>query len=317
MEPGPRDGRRTRRRPRRHRARRPGSQSGGCPGRVERDWRPSSRRPTTKERGRTLMMTTEQNRIAVSTGRRVVHRTKGHSQGPLTRLMSPGDLGRLVKPFVFLDYFDFARGGGDGGPVHPHSGIATHTTLLEGSLVYGDSTGASGTLSSGSLEWMQAGGGVWHGGTPVSGQRLRGFQLWMALPSSLELAPAESHYVSGATIPGDGRVRVLLGAYRGMVSPIPYESSVTYLHVRLKDGERWTYQPPAGHDVAWLAVASGSAVVDDMGLQREMAVFEEGHAPIDCVAQGEVELVIGSAPKHPHPLVTGYYSVHSSPETLA
>ena len=25
----------------------------------------------------------------------------------MTRLMSPGDLGGLVKPFVFLDYFEF------------------------------------------------------------------------------------------------------------------------------------------------------------------------------------------------------------------
>jgi redox-sensitive bicupin YhaK (pirin superfamily) len=262
-------------------------------------------------------MTKELIRTSASTQRRIAYRTRGHTQGPLTRLMSPGDLGELVKPFVFLDYFDFAGGGGDGGPVHPHSGIATHTTLLQGSLVYGDSTGASGTLSSGSVEWMQAGGGVWHGGTPVSGQPLRGFQLWMALPSSLELEPAKSHYVDGATIPGDGRVRVLLGAYRGMASPIPHESPVTYLHVRLKDGERWSYQPLAGHDVAWLAVAAGAVLVDGVALRREMAVFERGHAPIDCVAHGEAELVIGSAVKHPHPLVTGYYSVHSSPETLA
>lgn len=200
--------------------------------------------------------------------------------------------------------------------MHPHSGIATHTTLLQGSLVYGDSTGKSGTLNSGSVEWMQAGGGVWHGGTPLRGQPLRGFQLWVALPPALELAQAESHYVDNATIPGDGRVRVLLGAYRGMGSPIPYKSPVAYLHVRLRDGERWTYQPPAGHDVAWLAVAAGTVLVDGVPLRREMAVFEEGHVPIDCVAQGDVEFVIGSAVKHPHPLVTGNYSVHTSPETL-
>ena len=263
------------------------------------------------------MMSTEQISIPVSTQRRIVYRTKGHSQGPLTRLMSPGDFGELVKPFVFLDYFDFPRAGGDGGSVHPHSGIATHTTLLQGAFVYGDSTGASGTLSSGNLEWMQAGGGVWHGGAPIGGQPLRGFQLWMALPSSLELAPAESHYIDAETVPSDGRVRVLLGAYQGMASPIPYEPPVTYLHVRLKDGERWTYQPPARHDVAWLAVATGTVLADDAALRREMAVFEEGNAAIECVAQGEVEFVIGSAVKHPHPLVTGYYSVHTSRETLA
>jgi redox-sensitive bicupin YhaK (pirin superfamily) len=263
-----------------------------------------------------LMMTAEQIHTSPSTQRRIAYRTKGHAQGPLTRLMSPGDLGELVKPFVFLDYFESAGFEGDGGPVHPHSGIATHTTLLQGSLMYSDSTGKSGTLNSGSVEWMQAGGGVWHGGTPLRGQPLRGFQLWVALPPALELAQAESHYVDNATIPGDGRVRVLLGAYRGMGSPIPSQSPVAYLHVRLRDGERWTYHPPAGHDVAWLAVATGTVLVDGVPLRREMAVFEEGHVPIDCVAQGDVELVIGSAVKHPHPLVTGNYSVHTSPETL-
>ena len=262
------------------------------------------------------MMTAEQIDTSPSTQRRIAYRTKGHTQGPLTRLMSPGDLGELVKPFVFLDYFESAGFEGDGGPVHPHSGIATHTTLLQGSLVYGDSTGKSGTLNSGSVEWMQAGGGVWHGGTPLRGKPLRGFQLWVALPPALELAQAESHYVDNATIPGDGRGRVLLGAYRGMGSPIPYKSPVAYLHVRLRDGKRWTYQPPAGHDVAWLAVAAGTVLVDGVPLRREMAVFEEGHVPIDCVAQGDIEFVIGSAVKHPHPLVTGYYSVHTSPETL-
>jgi redox-sensitive bicupin YhaK (pirin superfamily) len=263
------------------------------------------------------MLTAEQTQMTSSSQRHIAYRTQGHSQGPLTRLMSPGDVGELVKPFVFLDYFDFSHFHADGGPVHPHSGIATHTTLLQGSLVYGDSTGKTGTLSSGNVEWMQAGGGVWHGGVLPRGQPLRGFQLWVALPPALELALAESLYVDSATIPGDGRVRVLLGAYEGMNSPIPYPSPVTYLHVLLRDGERWTYQAAAGHDVAWLALARGTLLVDGTRLHRELAVFEEGDAPIDCVAQGEVELVIGSALKHPHRLVTGDYSVHTSPETLA
>ena len=95
--------------------------------------------------------------------RGIVHRTRGQRHGPITRLMSPSDLGELLKPFVFLDLFDAEPSAFSGFGPHPHSGIATHTTLLEGSLVYGDSTGKSGTLHAGSLEWMQAGGGVWPG----------------------------------------------------------------------------------------------------------------------------------------------------------
>lgn len=247
--------------------------------------------------------------------RRIVHRTAGHRGGPVTRLMSPGDLGEWVKPFVFLDYFEFPGPVG-GLPVHPHSGIATHTTLLQGSIDYADSTGKSGTLAPRSIEWMQAGGGVWHGGGPAGSEPVRGFQLWIALPPSLELAPAFSDYVSDASIPREGATRLLLGSYEGKESPIAYREPVTYLSVQLRDGERWTYQPAPAHDVAWLAVATGALVVDGQVLRREMAVFEDGSAPIEMVADGEVELVIGSALRHSHPLVTGHYSVHTNEEAL-
>jgi redox-sensitive bicupin YhaK (pirin superfamily) len=68
--------------------------------------------------------------------REVIYRTQGSAGGPITRLMSPSDLGELIKPFVFLDRFNF---DGQDAPMsmehgwHPHSGIATVTVLLEGS----------------------------------------------------------------------------------------------------------------------------------------------------------------------------------------
>ena len=38
--------------------------------------------------------------------RRIVHRTRGLRHGAITRLMSPSDLGEILKPSVFLDLFD-------------------------------------------------------------------------------------------------------------------------------------------------------------------------------------------------------------------
>jgi len=255
--------------------------------------------------------------VAATNVRHIARRTKGHRHGPVTRLMSPGDLGELVKPFVFLDYFEFPDAVKNGLPVHPHSGIATHTTVLQGSLDYADSTGKSGTLGPRSIEWMQAGNGVWHGGGPAGGsEALRGFQLWIALPPSLELADAFSDYVEDESVPRDGNARLLLGSHREATSSIAYHEPVTYLHVKLRDGERWTYRPAASHDVAWLAVAVGGLLVDGQTLRREMAVFEEGSGAIEVLAQGEAEFVIASATKHPHPLVTGYYSVHTNEDAL-
>jgi redox-sensitive bicupin YhaK (pirin superfamily) len=260
------------------------------------------------------MLTKQAPGVTKASQRSIAYRTKGHTGGPITRLMSPGDLGELVKPFVFLDRFEFI-GPSDGGVVHPHSGIATHTTLLEGDLIYGDSTGKSGQLRAGSVEWMRAGGGVWHGGTVPPG-RIRGFQLWMAMEGQLELAPAESHYVDVETIPTDDQVRVLLGSYGELKNPIPYPQPVTYLHVRLRDGARWTFEPHAGHDVAWLALSRGQLNVAGTKVGLEMVVFEEGSQSIEMIADGDVELVIASAVKHPHPLVTGSYSVHTSRKNL-
>jgi redox-sensitive bicupin YhaK (pirin superfamily) len=257
-----------------------------------------------------------QLRALRSRTRGIAEFTAGHTHGPITRLMSPGDLGELVKPFVFLDYFEMASGGGPGMADHPHSGIATHTTLLQGRVDYRDSTGKSGRLSPGSIEWMQAGGGVWHGGDLVPGEKIRGYQLWVALPASLEHQPALSHYLEPSAIPTDGRVRALLGEHGTLRSPITDVSPMTYLHVQLKDGETWRYEPSASHDVAWLAVNEGKLHVGGAVIKRQMAVFDEGNGALELRAEGATELVLGSAAKHPHPLVCGYYSVHTSKRAL-
>ncbi|KQR83718.1 pirin family protein [Sphingomonas sp. Leaf343] len=251
-----------------------------------------------------------------ATTRAITHRTRGTRHGPITRLMSPGDLGQLVKPFVFLDLFEADSFTG-GVSAHPHSGIATHTTFLRGGMTYADSTGEAGALHDGAVEWMRAGRGVWHTGQPLGGQPILGFQLWLALPPELELSEPESRYLGPETFESEGPVRVLLGRYGGVSGPIELPMPLTYLHVRLADGERWTYTPAAGHDVAWAAVSGGRLGVGDTIAEREMVVFGDGDDAIDVVAHGATEFVLGSAARHPHPLVLGSHSVHTSAAALA
>src|SRR5437762_2568081 len=112
--------------------------------------------------------------------RRIVHRTRGRGDGPITRLISPSDLGQRLKPFVFLDRFDIAGSSHSGFGLHPHSGIATLTYLLEGSTRYQDTTGATGIVPEGGVEWFKAGHGAWHAGGPGDPGRSHGFQLWIA-----------------------------------------------------------------------------------------------------------------------------------------
>src|SRR3981189_2779352 len=69
---------------------------------------------------------------------RIARRTRGQSHGPITRLMSPSDFGHLLKPFVFLDLFDNHGKQFSGFGLHPHSGIATLTYVMEGNVGYED-----------------------------------------------------------------------------------------------------------------------------------------------------------------------------------
>lgn len=256
-----------------------------------------------------------------TTERPIVHRTRGSGHGPITRLASPGDLGEFLKPFVFLDFFGFQPEPGqkDFG-MHPHSGIATLTFLIEGSVRYEDTTGKKGELPAGGVEWMRAGNGVWHTGAPVGQAPVRGFQLWVALPASEENAPAQSIYLAPSQVPQEGPAHVLLGRHGAAASSIRAPASMNYLAVRLKDGERWRYEPPAGHTVAWVAVSDGGLDAGDrtggaIG-SGELAIFEESGSAIDFAAVGDTTFVLGSAVKHPHELVMGYYSVHTSEAAL-
>jgi redox-sensitive bicupin YhaK (pirin superfamily) len=194
---------------------------------------------------------------AESATRRIVQTTSGRRQGPITRLVSPSDVGELIKPFVFLDHFEVAPRPEPFMGIHPHSGIATLTVVLRGGVVYEDTTGKAGTVPMGGLEWMKAGNGVWHDGGAALGEPLRGFQLWVALPPSEENGPAESQYIAPEQVQQEGPARVVLGSYGRAVSPIRAPAGITYLHVRLKGGQRWRYTPQHGHTVAWLAVDAG------------------------------------------------------------
>jgi redox-sensitive bicupin YhaK (pirin superfamily) len=247
--------------------------------------------------------------------RAIVQRTRGRTHGPMTRLMSPSDLGELLKPFVFLDLFDH-EGPPFNGPLHPHSGIATLTYVAEGAVSYIDPDNVKGTLPAGGVEWMQAGRGMWHGGGLDKAGRTRGFQLWIALPPELESGPTISIYQAPEDVPQDGPARVLLGSYGSASSAIAHPSPINYLAVRLKAGERWRYKPPTGHTVLWVAIASGVLSAPDELRRGDLAAFEPSSQAVEFEALTDAEFVLGSAAPHEHDLVLGQYSVHTSPDAL-
>jgi redox-sensitive bicupin YhaK (pirin superfamily) len=247
--------------------------------------------------------------------RAIVQRTRGRTHGPLTRLMSPSDFGEILKPFVFLDLFDH-EGAPFNGPLHPHSGIATLTYVMEGAVNFIDPDNVKGTLPAGGVEWMQAGRGMWHGGGLDKAGRTRGFQLWIALPPELELGRTVSIYQAPTDVQEEGPTRVLLGSHGSASSALASPSPINYLAVRLKAGERWRYEPLPGHTVLWVAIASGVLSAPDELRHGDLAAFEPSRQAVEFEALSDTEFVLGSAAPHQHDLVLGHYSVHTSPDAL-
>jgi len=141
----------------------------------------------------------------------------------------------------------------------------------------------------------------------------------VALPPALENAPAQSRYIEAHGMRRAGPAQVIVGEYEGVRSPVPAWDGLNYLLVTLPPGESWTYRPPAGHSVGWLAVASGAVNAGASLSGGEMGVFEPGELPIALSNTGEEDavFVLGSAVPHDHQLHLGNYSVHTSAQALA
>jgi redox-sensitive bicupin YhaK (pirin superfamily) len=147
-------------------------------------------------------------------------------------------------------------------------------------------------------------------------ERVKGFQLWVAMPEELELAEPDSQYLGAPDFRSAGPARVIAGEHEGVKSIIRTPDGMTYLDVRLKAGERWIYQPPPNHDVAWIALHQGTVLTPSTVTAGDAVVFKEGNVPIEFEAATDSGFVLGSAVKHPYDLVTGHYSVHTSAEAL-
>jgi redox-sensitive bicupin YhaK (pirin superfamily) len=248
--------------------------------------------------------------------RNIAFRTTGRTNGQLTRLAGPSDVGQSSKPFVLLDRFDLGARVPLNLPLHPHSGIAVLTYLHEGSLCTVDSEGTQCTLTSGAVGWLRSGRGAWDVGPAITSGPVLGYRLWVALPPALELSEPYRSIVPPAGIQVRGPARVLLGEYDGAQSSLQAPMDMTCLQVSLKAGDHWRYDPPANHDILWVAVHSGSLDAGESLKTGEFVMFDQSNFSVDFLAKENCEFMLGSAQQSPFEVVEGYFSVHTNAAAL-
>jgi quercetin 2,3-dioxygenase len=192
--------------------------------------------------------------------------------------------GLHVDPFLMLDEF-YSDNPDDyiaGFPAHPHRGFETVTYMLDGRMRHEDHMGNRGDLGPGDVQWMTAAHGIIHSEMPQQSEgRMRGFQLWLNLPSKEKMKPASYRDIPAAAIPQvplpqGGDVKVIAGTLEldhhmtsGPVNSADARLSTDplYLDVRLRAGEKFNVPIAVGHN-AFLYAYEGSAKIGAAGAAK-------------------------------------------------
>ena len=232
------------------------------------------------------------------------------SPGFAVRRSLPSLPSRTVGPFVFFDHFgpvDAKPGDNHDVRPHPHIGLATVTYMLEGAMLHRDSLGSVQRIEPGAVNWMTAGRGIVHSErTPPDlrekDRRMHGLQLWVGLPQSAEESEPSFQHAEASAIPvwkdGVTTVRVLVGTFDGLRSPVNTFAPTQYLDISTKGG-RFTLPGDFGEGTAERAiyVLSGEIEVDDEPVPAEMmTVLEPGSDVLVNSTAKARYVLIGGAP---------------------
>lgn len=215
--------------------------------------------------------------------------------------------GNQFDPFLLLDYAgphtfppgETPRGVGE----HPHRGFETVTIVYQGELEHRDSSGSSGKIGPGDVQWMTAAAGVVHeefhsedftrlGGT------LEMVQLWVNLPATEKLSPPRYQELRAQEIPhvslanGAGSLRVIAGEFQGVTGTARTVTPINVWDVQLQADQATELELPVGH-TAVLIVQTGAVSLNGNTAQAvELVQFERSGSTVPVQAHSDSRLLV-------------------------
>lgn len=203
---------------------------------------------------------------ALVTSRRVDRVTTKKRLGPDAQVddkaivIAPTDPA-LTDPFLLLAEDWFSEPGFEW---HPHRGLETVTTVLDGVLEHGDSLGNRGALQVGDVQWMTAGRGIIHRELAYRNERAHTLQLWLNLPAQKKMTTTRYQDLLATARPRVTLPGVVLDVVSGSVhgvkghalNHVPVQGAL----VTLDPGASFDYALPQDHR-AFAFVVDGQATV--------------------------------------------------------
>jgi redox-sensitive bicupin YhaK (pirin superfamily) len=250
------------------------------------------------------------------------HSTYDGAGVKLKRIFSR-DHTKQTDPFLLLDHFgsdnpeDYIKGF----PWHPHRGIETVTYMLGGMVEHGDSVGNAGTIGPGDIQWMTAGGGVFHQEMPKRSEgKMHGLQLWVNLPAKDKMMIPRyqgilAHQVPIVPIP-EGEVRVIAGTYKNVNGPVKeLMVDIEYLDIRLKKGMSLPHTAQKGY-TSFCYLIEGMGAFDEMKLELGQLILfmETGHIVVK--ASNDLHYIFVTGKQLHEPIAWGGPIVMNTQEEL-
>jgi redox-sensitive bicupin YhaK (pirin superfamily) len=211
--------------------------------------------------------------LSIQFSRVVAAQAQGNGRAFSVRAIKLDQLGRQVSPILVLDEF---RVSGRPFPPHPHAGFSAVTYVFEdspGDLRTRDSLGHDVVTGAGGIVWTQAGSGLIHEEVPADSNReLHAIQIFVNLSSKNKLAYPQMLRLQAGDVPewrnaADDRVRVVVGSFEGILSPLVPAEPFNLLDVDLRSEISFTQQNSQN---ALVYVLEGGFILRADGHEQEL-----------------------------------------------
>lgn len=228
-----------------------------------------------------------------------------------------GSFGDRMNPFFLMDFnpeFNFApttvpRGVG----VHPHRGFETVTIAYKGSVAHNDSTGNSGVINPGDVQWMTAASGILHKEYhekefAKKGGAFEMAQIWVNLPKKYKMSTPKYQAILNEqkgnyeVENGKGNVLVIAGEYNGVKGPAKTFSPLEMYDIRLNENGEAVFNLPAEFNTGLLAVEGEVTINEDAIIHAHQYVQfknEEGAIKIKANKKSILLLLSGEPINEP------------------
>ena len=212
-----------------------------------------------------------------------------------------------MSPFFLMDYgakwmlqpSERPRGVG----VHPHRGIETVTIAYHGKVAHHDSTGMSGIIGEGDVQWMTAGGGILHKEYHEKEFSRKGglfqmVQLWVNLPAKYKMTPpkyqpVENNMMGKKAIDEKGSVvEVIAGEYQDVKGPASTFSRLDLFNAKLKEGSRADFSFKNSDNTGMLVVEGEARINGTVAPENHFVLFGHDGDSIQVEAVNDAILLI-------------------------